>query len=80
MMHAYPTPGAPMDHGMPPQQPMPEPPQIYDPMAKEAWLNSVSQTGLGGDDVAVFVDGGEIPEWAARNPNGWLGQIYNHQY
>lgn len=81
MMHAYPTPGAPMNHGMPPQQPMQEPPpQIYDPMAKEAWLNSVSQTGLSGDDVAVFVDGGEIPEWAARNPNGWLGQIYNHQH
>lgn len=82
MMHAYPTPGAPVNHGMPPQQHMQDhpPPQVYDPMAKEAWLNNVNQTGLSGDDVAVFVDGGEMTEWAARNPNGWLGQIYNHQY
>lgn len=54
--------------------------QIYDPMGKEAWLNSIN-TGLGGDDVAAFVDGGEMEDWASMAATrgfaqGWLSTVW----
>jgi hypothetical protein len=78
-MHAYPTPGSQVQPMGPPQH-MAETQQIYDPMAKEAWLNSVN-TGLGGDDVAAFVDGGEMEDWASMAASrgfgqGWLSTVW----
>lgn len=78
-MHAYPTPN-PQVHSMGPPPHMPETQQIYDPMGKEAWLNSVN-TGLGGDDVAAFVDGGEMEDWASMAASrgfgqGWLSTVW----
>jgi hypothetical protein len=54
--------------------------QVWDPMAKEAWLDSIN-TRLGGDDVAAFVDGGEISDWtqvaAAQGfQDGWLTEVW----
>jgi hypothetical protein len=78
-MHAYPTPGSQVQPMGPPQH-MAEAQQIYDPIAKEAWLNSVN-TGLGGDDVAAFVDGGEMEDWASMAASrgfgqGWLSTVW----
>lgn len=79
-MQAYPTPGSQQAQPMGPPQQMPEAPQIFDPVAKEAWLTSIN-TGLSGDDVAAFVDGGEMGEWALMasergfGPN-WLSTVW----
>lgn len=56
-------------------------PQAYNPMAKEQWLDSID-TRLGGDDVAAFVDGGELAEWATISANqgfggGWLSTVWH---
>jgi hypothetical protein len=78
-IHAYPTPGSQVQSMGPPQQ-MAEPQGLYDPLAKEAWLNSLN-TGLGGDDVAAFVDGGEMEDWASMAASrgfgqGWLSTVW----
>lgn len=54
--------------------------QSWDPMTKEAWLNSID-TRLGGDDVAAFVDGGELADWANLAAaqgfgGGWLSTVW----
>ncbi|KAM3424679.1 hypothetical protein BST61_g6666 [Cercospora zeina] len=54
--------------------------QVWDPMTKEAWLNSID-TRMGGDDIAAFVDGGEVAEWANMAAsqgfaNGWLTAVW----
>lgn len=72
----YPT----SSHMQTPQQPMQTPHQPWNPMEKEAWLDSLP-TGLGGDDVAAFVDGGDFAEWAAMSSSrrfggGWLSQVW----
>lgn len=53
---------------------------VWDPVTKEQWLNSID-TRLGGDDVAAFVDGGEIAEWASMAGangfgGGWLSTVW----
>lgn len=78
-IHAYPTPGSQVQSMGPPQH-MAEAQAIYDPLAKEAWLNSLN-TGLGGDDVAAFVDGGEMEDWASMAASrgfgqGWLSTVW----
>lgn len=47
---------------------------------KEEWLNSID-TRLGGDDIAAFVDGGEMHEWASMAASqgfggGWLSTVW----
>lgn len=79
-MHSYPTPGWQQAHPMAPPQQLSDAQQIYDPMAKEAWLSTIN-TALGGDDVAAFVDGGEIEDWALMGSNrvsgqGWLSAVW----
>ena len=81
----YPTPA----HSAHPQQPVhphqpPPPQQLWDPTTKEAWLNNLD-TRMGGDDIAAFVDGGEVSEWANMAAsqgfaNGWLTAVWqgNH--
>lgn len=61
-------------------QAIPQQQQVWDPMAKEAWLNSID-TRMGGDDIAAFVDGGEVAEWANMAAsqgfaNGWLTAVW----
>lgn len=78
-INSYPTPASQM-HSMGPPQHIPEPQQLFDPMAKEAWLTAVN-TGLGGDDVAAFVDGGEMEDWATMAASrgfaqGWLSTVW----
>jgi hypothetical protein len=78
-MHAYPTPGSQVQPMGPPQH-ITENQQLYDPMAKEAWLTAVN-TGLGGDDVAAFIDGGEMEDWASMAASrgfgqGWLSTVW----
>lgn len=82
---SYPAPGhppTPQQQAMQPPTPMHEQPvqQRWNPMEKEAWLDSLP-TGLGGDDVAAFVDGGDFAEWAAMSNSrgfagGWLSQVW----
>jgi hypothetical protein len=79
VMHPYPNSGPQLQPMGPPQH-IPESQQIYDPMGKEAWLNSIN-TGLGGDDVAAFVDGGEMEDWASMAATrgfgqGWLSTVW----
>jgi len=79
VMHSYPTPNSQLQPMGPPSH-IPENQQIYDPMAKESWLNSIN-TGLGGDDVAAFVDGGEMEDWASMAATrgfaqGWLSTVW----
>lgn len=80
---AYSTPGPtthPQHHNLQPPPPMPEVQQQWNPMTKEAWLNSID-TRLGGDDVAAFVDGGELADWANLAATqgfggGWLSTVW----
>ncbi|CAK3993967.1 serine threonine kinase fungal-specific transcription factor [Lecanosticta acicola] len=82
----YPTPGHPGPPGHPqphtqPQHAVPGVQQpVWDPVTKEQWLNSID-TRLGGDDVAAFVDGGELAEWATMASaqgfgGGWLSTVW----
>lgn len=83
-----PSPYAAYQHQNPPlqalqqQAPPPAPQhQIWDPITKEAWINSLD-TRLGGDDLAAFVDGGEVQDWAmAANQQGfgagWLTALWS---
>ncbi len=51
---------------------------IWNPEAKETWLNSL-HTRLGGDDVAAFVDGSSWEDWAAMaagGVGGWLSTVW----
>lgn len=70
------------------QQPVPPPPlpqqtQIvtWTPVDEEAFLRNID-TRLGGDDVACFVDGSEVSEWASKSlyrggyGGEWLGNIW----
>lgn len=52
----------------------------WNPVEREAWLNSLD-TRLGGDDIAAFVDGGEWADWAQMAAsqgfaNGWLTTVW----
>lgn len=54
--------------------------QVWDPSIKETWLSSID-TRMGGDDIAAFVDGGEVAEWANMAAsqgfaNGWLTAVW----
>ena len=74
---AYSTPS---HHQQGPAQMQVPQPQPWNPMEKEAWLDSLD-TRLGGDDVAAFVDGGDITEWATMSANrgyggGWLSAVW----
>ena len=74
---AYPTP-QPSHH--PQQHPhhageVQQPPQaVWDAYQKEQWLNNL-QTRMSADDLAAFVDGGDIGDWAARNEHGQAGWL-----
>ncbi|KAK5165459.1 uncharacterized protein LTR77_008988 [Saxophila tyrrhenica] len=77
---AYPTPG--QTHTpqsmQPPAPPMQEAHQPWNQMEKEAWLNNLD-TRLGGDDLAAFVDGGDVAEWASMHRGyggGWLSAVW----
>lgn len=85
LQSAYSSPGhaaghqpqQPLHHGPPMSEPQQ---QSWAPMTKEAWLNSID-TRLGGDDVAAFVDGGEMHEWASMAASqgfggGWLSTVW----
>nr|POF02411.1 hypothetical protein CFP56_75197 [Quercus suber] len=50
-------------------------PMIWDESSKLAWYNELP-TQLGGDDIAAFVGGDEMSEFASRGNHGWLGAIY----
>ncbi|KAK3677984.1 hypothetical protein LTR78_002079 [Recurvomyces mirabilis] len=70
-------------HIMPIQQHYTEQPpvqqQVWDEYQKEAWLNGL-QTRMSADDLAAFVNGGDIAEWASReqfgSTPGWLNTLY----
>lgn len=54
--------------------------QPWNQREKEDWLNSLD-TRLGGDDLAAFVDGGELADWAQMSANrgyggGWLSTVW----
>lgn len=76
---AYPTPGSQQAAPMGPPQPISDTQQLYDPIAKEAWLTAVN---IGGDDVAAFVDGDEVGQWAEMAATrgfgqGWLSTVWS---
>lgn len=80
---AYPTPGhQPLPPAPPTHEPHPPPQQEqWAAMGKETAFLDPLVTGLGGDDVAAFVDGGDFAEWAALSSSrgfggGWLSQIW----
>lgn len=56
-----------------------EPPQVWDSFQKEQWLDNL-QTRMSADDLAAFVDGGDIADWATRGQSqaGWLTAVWNH--
>ncbi|KAK0918988.1 hypothetical protein LTR91_020779 [Friedmanniomyces endolithicus] len=64
-----------------PTQQLREPPpvqQAWDAYQKEAWLSSL-HTRMSADDLAAFVDGGDIADWASReygSTPGWLNTIW----
>ncbi|KAK5132420.1 hypothetical protein LTR08_009103 [Meristemomyces frigidus] len=77
----YPT-SHPSHHQQQHLQPAPElhqPQQaVWDAYQKEQWLNNL-QTRMSADDLAAFVDGGDIGDWAARNDygqTGWLTTLW----
>ncbi|KAK6401051.1 hypothetical protein LTR81_023738 [Elasticomyces elasticus] len=82
---AYPTPHPThpqQQHNLPPApMQLREPPpvqQAWDAYQKEAWLNSL-HTRMSADDLAAFVDGGEISDYASREYGttpGWLNTIW----
>ncbi|GAB7361601.1 hypothetical protein MBLNU230_g1653t1 [Neophaeotheca triangularis] len=60
--------------------PPPRPAPVWDPMVEEAWFKSLD-TRFGGDDIACFVDGGEVSEWAGKSLSRqyggeWLGNVW----
>nr|POE72440.1 putative transcriptional regulatory protein pb1a11.04c [Quercus suber] len=67
----------PMHHSagypVPPNNTMPV---VWDETSKLAWYNDLP-TQLGGDDIAAFVGGDEMSEFAIRGSHGWLGAIYH---
>lgn len=71
---AYPTPGH-MQQSMQPPPPMQEVQQPWNHMEKEAWLQSLN-TRFGGDDLAVFTEGGEVSDWAAMAARGGFDQSW----
>lgn len=83
---AYSSPGHVVQQGLQPAPNMPSDPQSQQQQtwgssnSKEAWLNSID-TRLGGDDIAAFVDGGEMQEWASMAASqgfggGWLSTVW----
>ncbi|KAK4543491.1 hypothetical protein LTR36_005385 [Oleoguttula mirabilis] len=79
---AYPTPHAtqhPLQEQLQPAPHMHEPQQAaWDAYQKEQWLNNL-HTRMSADDLAAFVDGGDIGDWAARNEYvqaGWLTTLW----
>ncbi|KAK3074364.1 hypothetical protein LTR53_003293 [Teratosphaeriaceae sp. CCFEE 6253] len=85
-VQAYPTPHATHTSQQQPHMPLVpmqarEPPpvqQAWDAFQKEAWLNSL-QTRMSGDDLAAFVDGGDLADWVSHTNGstpGWLNTIW----
>ena len=76
--------GLPQNSPNPLVHPSPSP-QVWDMTQKQTWLNGL-YTRMSGDDIAAFVDGGEMSEWATtamtgRNGGagpgpGWLSEIW----
>ncbi|KAI7155157.1 hypothetical protein KC349_g7180 [Hortaea werneckii] len=67
-----------------PQQLQPAPPlqeqqpAMWDNTQKEQWLDNL-QTRMSADDLAAFVDGGDISDWASRSDYGqagWLATLW----
>lgn len=53
-------------------------PAVWDHLQKEQWLNSLP-TDTSADDLAAFIDGSEVGDWAARNEygqTGWLTTLW----
>jgi hypothetical protein len=48
----------------------------WNPMERDAWLKSI-ETPIAGDDIAAFVDGGEMADFARGYPDGWLNAVWN---
>ncbi|KAF2766285.1 hypothetical protein EJ03DRAFT_182577 [Teratosphaeria nubilosa] len=74
---AYPPPHAHPGGALPGAPSLAEP-QVWDAYQKEQWFNNL-QTRLSADDLAAFVDGGDIADWAARNEignPGWLTHLW----
>ena len=63
-----------------PCQPIVAPPHIphqpWNPMEREEWLKSI-EAPIAGDDIAAFVDGGEMQDWARGYGNGWLSAVWS---
>ncbi|KAI7530103.1 hypothetical protein KC331_g14852, partial [Hortaea werneckii] len=63
-----------------PQQLQPAPPlqeqqpAMWDNNQKEQWLDNL-QTRMSADDLAAFVDGGDISDWASRSDYGQAGWL-----
>ena len=84
----YAAPGPQQQQQQQQHQMPPPPPHMQDhshhnswPMDKETWFQSVD-TRFSGDDIAAFVDGGELAEWASMAANrgfgaGWLSAVWN---
>lgn len=79
---AYATPSQQPPQHLQASAPMQEHHQPWNQMEKEAWLNNLD-TRLGGDDIAAFVDGGELAEWATNMAaqrgygGGWLTTVWS---
>ena len=75
----YPTPTQQPYQPMHAPAPMPE--QQWNPMERDAWLKSI-ETPIAGDDIAAFVDGGELGDWATMAASrgygggGWLSAVW----
>lgn len=77
----------PLPHFQPQQQqPIQAAPQLPEPQMpgwdhyqKEQWLDSL-HTRMSADDLAAFVDGGDLSDWASRNDYnqaGWLNALWS---
>lgn len=71
----YPTPNPPAYQPMSAPPPMQEQHHLWNPMERDAWLKSV-EAPIAGDDIAAFVDGGEMADWAKIYGGGWLSAVW----
>ena len=77
---AYTTPFQQLQPYVQAPMPMQEQHQPWKQVEKEAWLNNLD-TRLGGDDIAAFVDGGELADWTNMASQrgyggGWLTTVW----
>ena len=72
---AYPTPTQLPYPAMPAPGQMQEPHQPWNSMDRDAWLKSI-EAPIAGDDIAAFVDGGEMSDWARGYGGGWLSAVW----